>query len=307
MSDSVVFLGSGPVAAKSLELLARNFEVEAVITKPQPKHHKQEFPVLKVCRELGIVNIRTCTNKQTLTDLFDDLNFASRVGVVIDFGIIIPSSVIDAFELGIVNSHFSLLPQLRGADPITFAILSGQKQTGVSLMLINEALDEGDILAMGIYDIQPDETATSLTDALIALSDKLLVDNLPLYLSGELQPRPQLDVAEAMNLPTEPTYSRKLSKEDGVIDWHKPASEIERQIRAYAEWPKSRTDIGGRDVVITAAHVIPGNGTPGVIYLEGKQIGMNTADGILVIDRLKPAGKQEMTGSDFLLGYSLTT
>lgn len=306
MSVKIVFFGSGPVAAAALRLLARHTDIEAVITKPQPEHHREEFPVLAACRELAIGNILTCAGKQQLQQIFDDLPpFAARLGVVIDFGIIIPRPVIDAFELGIVNSHFSLLPRLRGADPISFAILSGQKQTGVSLMLINEQMDEGPLLAQAVYDLPADITTPRLTEDLIELSDQTLKSILPLYLAGQIQPAPQEQATMAET--KEPSYSRKLSKKDGVIDWHKPAVDIEREVRAYAGWPKSQTDIGGRDVVITAAHVIDGDGTPGVIYLEGKQIGMHTSEGILVIDRLKPSGKQEMTGSDFLLGYSTAT
>jgi methionyl-tRNA formyltransferase len=306
MSEPIVFFGSGPVAAKALELLAKNFEVEAVITKPQPEHHKQVFPVLATCAQLGLVNVLTVSNKKELSELFSNQSFKSRLGIVIDFGIIITQDVIDAFELGIVNSHFSLLPEWRGADPITFSILSGQKQTGVSLMLINDKLDEGEILAMGVYDIKDDETTPSLTDYLILLSDSLLRDTLPRYFIGELRSRPQEKVAKMMHLSPKPSYSKKLTKEDGQIDWQKPAAQIEREIRAYAGWPKSRVELGGRDLVITAAHVEPGGGQPGIIWLEGKQIGVQTSDGILVIDRLVPAGKKEMTGSDFLLGYSPT-
>lgn len=295
MTDSVVFFGSGPVAAKALTLLAKHTTIEAVITKPQPAHHKEIFPVIAACRELGISNVLTVSNKHELSDLITEHPLQSRAGVVIDFGIIIAQDVIDSFELGIVNSHFSLLPKWRGADPITFAVLHGDTETGVTLMLIVEKLDEGPILAQRSIALGPDITTPALTDQLIALSDQMLRTALPAYLSGGVQPMPQ---------PSEgATYSSKLTKEDGIIDWHKPATQIERQIRAFIEWPKSRTTIGDRDVVVTAAHVVAGSGTPGVIWLEGRQIGMHTSEGVLVIDQLIPAGKKLMSGSDFILGY----
>src|SRR5262249_45964550 len=156
------------------------------------------------------------------------------------FGIIVSQKTIDYFPLGIINSHFSLLPQWRGADPITFSILSGQKQTGVSLMLLVAAMDEGPLLSQGVYDIEPDETTPSLTDSLIKLSHALLVDALPRYAAGDITARSQEVVAQMMGIPTEPSYSRKLTKEDGIIDWKKPAEQIEREIRAFADWPKSR-------------------------------------------------------------------
>ncbi len=295
MNNSVVFFGSGPVAAKALSLLAKHTPIEAVVTKPQPEHHKEVFPVLATARELGITNILTVSSKRELSELFADQQFASRAGVVIDFGIIIAQDVIDSFELGIVNSHFSLLPKWRGADPITFSILKGDNETGVTLMLIVEKLDEGPILVQQALPLTPEITTPVLTDQLIQLSDTLLQGTLPLYFSGQVQPQEQ---------PTEGvTYSSKLTKEDGIIDWQKPAVEIECQIRAFLEWPKSRATIGARDVVITAAHVIEGNGTPGVVWLQDRQLGMYTGDGILVIDQLIPAGKKAMSGSDFLLGY----
>jgi methionyl-tRNA formyltransferase len=298
MSDSIVFFGSGPVAAKALTLLAKHTTIEAVITKPQPAHHKEIFPVIAACRELGISNVLTVSNKRELSDLIANHSLQSRAGVVIDFGIIIAGDVIDSFELGIVNSHFSLLPKWRGADPITFAVLHGDNKTGVTLMLIVEKLDEGPILAQQALPLTPTTTTPVLTDQLITLSDQLLQTTLPSYMAGTIQPQPQPG--------DDASYSSKLSKEDGVIDWHKPAVQLERQIRAFIEWPKSRTTIGGRDVVITAAHVIPGTGTAGVIWLKDRQLGMHTSEGILVIDQLIPAGKKPMSGSDFLLGYKPT-
>src|SRR5579875_3987803 len=132
-SESIVYFGAGPVAAKALRLLAQSFPIEAVITKPKPEHHKELPPVLAACHELGLHNVHTVANKAELSELFANHHFGSRAGVVIDFGIIIAQDVINAFELGIINSHFSLLPRWRGADPITFAILSGDEETGVSL------------------------------------------------------------------------------------------------------------------------------------------------------------------------------
>lgn len=298
MNDPVVFFGSGPVAAKALALLAKHTPIEAIITKPQPDHHKEIFPVIATARELGITNVLTVSNKRELSELVRDHPLKSRAGVVIDFGIIISQDVIDSFELGIVNSHFSLLPKWRGADPITFSILKGDSETGVTLMLIVEKLDEGPVLAQQSLPLTPTITTPVLTEQLIQLSDTLLQGTLPLYLSGQIRPQEQ---------PTEgATYSSKLSKEDSIIDWQKPAVEIERQIRAFIEWPKSRTTIGNRDVVITAAHVIEGTGTPGVIWLQDRQLGVQTGEGILVIDQLIPAGKKAMSGSDFLLGYKPT-
>lgn len=293
-SKTIVFFGSGPVAAKSLEFLASNFTIEAVITKPRAPHHKGTVPVIDVAEKLSLQTYFV-TNKKSLDELFKRNLFKSQVAVLIDFGIIVSQSVIDFFRYGIVNSHFSLLPQWRGADPITFSILSGQEKTGVSLMLLTQGMDEGPILAFGEFELSQTITTPELTDNLIKISDAMLTEILPAYLAGHITPQPQNNV--------QPTYSRKLTKEDSLIDWRKPAAVIEREIRAFIEWPKSRTTIGGQDIVITKAHVEIAKGTPGTFFIHNKHLAVYCGENSLIIDKLKPAGKKEMTGQAFLAGY----
>ncbi|HEX5744023.1 MAG TPA: formyltransferase family protein, partial [Candidatus Saccharimonadales bacterium] len=139
MSKTIVFFGSGPVAAASLRLLARDFTVEAVVTKPRPPHHKYPFPVLALAEELGLKTF-TANSTKEVSKLFADRPFRSELGVIIDHGIILAPDVINYFPFGIVNSHFSLLPLWKGPDPISSVILNGDKETGVSLMLIAEKL-----------------------------------------------------------------------------------------------------------------------------------------------------------------------
>jgi methionyl-tRNA formyltransferase len=296
MEESIVFFGSGPVAAASLRELAKSFKIEAVVTKPRPPHHRGEVPVLAAADELRLP-VLTAANRRELDELFATRPVKSRVAVLIDFGIIVSQAVIDYFELGIVNSHFSLLPELRGADPITFAILSGQKQTGVSLMLLVEAMDEGPLLAQAVYDIRPDETTPSLTEALIEVSAVTLKEILPGYVAGSIAPQPQAEEGA--------TYSRKLSKADGELDWSKPAVQLEREIRAFLGWPKSRTKLGETEVVVTFAQVVKSGIKPGEITTNNKMLVVGTGDGGLQVMKLKPAGKSEMTAVDFLNGYSL--
>ncbi|HSX44515.1 MAG TPA: methionyl-tRNA formyltransferase [Candidatus Saccharimonadales bacterium] len=295
---SIVFFGSGPVAATALESLSQNFTIEAVVTKPQPEHHKEEFPVLKLAKAKKF-KVLIAQNKQQLSDLFKTKPVKSQIGVVIDYGVIVPKDLIDYFPLGIVNSHFSLLPQWRGADPITFALLSGQSKTGVSLMLIDENLDTGQLITQKVLHIQPDDDIDSLTKRLIELSDQLLKDYLPRYISGQVKPHNQPH-------PDRVTYSRKLTKEDGLIDWTKPAVELERQVKAFKQWPKSYTSLGGKEVIITKARSSnqSSESQPGQIITDNKLLAVQTGDGLLVIERLKPAGKNEMPAKAFLAGYS---
>lgn len=297
-SKTVVFFGSGPVAARCLELLTEHQTVEAVVTKPRPAHHRGTTPVLEVAAKLGL-KVLTASNKTELSQLFAGKPVKSELGVLIDFGIIVDQDIIEYFALGIINSHFSVLPDLRGADPISFAILSGQASTGVSLMLLVKAMDEGPLISFGEQKLNGTETTPSLTEQLILLSDGLLQAGLPLYQSGQAKLAPQTVTGQKIS------YSRKLTKLDGVLNFIKPAAQLEREIRAFADWPKSRTTLARTDVVITAAKVVESQLAVGQITVQDKQLLIGTTDGALLIERLKPAGKAEMTASAFLAGHKI--
>ncbi|MBC7581315.1 hypothetical protein H7097_00415 [Aeromicrobium sp.] len=294
----VVFFGTGPVAAESLKLLTEWADIEAVITKPKPAHHKGSFPVLEIAEELKLTVLEV-TDKKSLHELIQTNPVKSRLGILIDFGIIVSQDVIDYFADGIINSHFSILPEWRGADPISFSILSGQDMTGVSIMRVTAGLDEGPLLGYGEQPLDGSETTPVLTERLIDLSDALLKNQIPLYITDDLVVAPQSSTGRAAS------YSRKLSKADSTLDFSKPADQLANEVRAFIEWPKSRAAIGGKDVVITTAHVIPGTGTAGDIWQEAKQFGFYTSHGIFVIDTLKPAGKGDMSAAAFLSGYKI--
>jgi methionyl-tRNA formyltransferase len=295
---SLVFFGSGPVAAESLRLLALIFDIESVITKPSTEREMRS-----VCVNSPLLKV---SNKTELDTLISEHNFSSKLAVLIDFGIIVSQKVIDKFPYGIINSHFSLLPELRGADPISFAILEGKEKTGVSLMLLVEAMDEGPILSIGEETLNGNETTPELTNRLIKLSDTLLQNTIPKYLSGEIKPTDQKNIEKESN--RKPSYTRKLTKSDGVIDWQKPAIQLEREIRAYTDWPKSSAKLGGVELIITKAYTVPSNSPdskPGeIMYVpETKSLGVETKNGTLYIEKLKPIGKKEMDIAGFLAGY----
>lgn len=297
---SVVFLGSGPVATKSVELLSNDFDIEAIVTKPTTLNDVQTADLP------GTIPVYTVSTKTELDALITKQTFESKVAILIDFGIIVSQAVIDSFEFGIINSHFSLLPELRGADPITFSLLSGQEKTGVSLMQLVKGMDEGPIIACGIYNLTGKETTPELTQNLIHLSHALLKKEIPRFLSGESRGVKQSEMSAIIpDYPTIPTYSRKLSKEDGILDFNKPAAVLEREVRAFAGWPKSRTTIAGKDVIVLEAHVGADlRSKPGdVCRTNDKQLAIQTAQGSLVVKTLQPAGKKPMSASAFLAGY----
>ena len=293
---SFVFFGSGPVAAESLRLLREKFIIEAVVTKTTTMAEMSSI--------VPDVKVYVADNKQMLDELFTTTSFRSSVALLIDFGVILSNKVISYFPNGIINSHFSLLPELRGADPISFAILEGKKQTGVSLMLLVEAMDEGPLLVVGMFDLDGTETGPSLTKELIQLSYRLLLENFSRYLDGTITPVTQEVVQQKFNLTV--SYARKIKKSDGIIDWSKPAVELEREIRAYLDWPKSRTTLKDVDVIITKSHVVDSENIslqPGEIESLDNTLVIKCGIGSLQIDALKPTGKTEMDAKAFLAGY----
>lgn len=286
---SIVFFGSGPVAAASLDFLSKSFTIEAVITKASPPHHKYSVPVEELANDRNLP-LYFANNKNELELLIKNQSFKSVLGIIVDFGVIVPSETIGYFPMGIINSHFSLLPQWRGADPITFAILSGQEKTGVSLMLIEPELDTGKIIVQKSLSINPNETTPSLTERLINLSNRLLLEYVPKHLDGEAKARRQ-------SHPDRATYSRKLTKNDGLIDWNKPAGIIEREIRAYTGWPKSRTKIFEKDIIVTKAHVTE---------IKEDKLDIECGDGkFLSIDELIAPSGRTMLADAFINGYYL--
>jgi methionyl-tRNA formyltransferase len=289
-----VFFGSGPVAAKCLALLYKWQHIAVIVTKQSPAHHKDPAPVEIFAKQHTIPLLYANTRAE-----LDALTLPTTpYGIVIDYGVIISQRVIDTFALGILNSHFSLLPEWRGADPITYSLLSGQEQTGVTLMRIDAGLDTGDILATAPLDITPCETNTTLTSMLIELSDAQLQAILPSYIAGDVIAMPQSQQKIA-------TYSRKLTKKDGLLDVNKPASVLEREIRAFNEWPKSKLQLGEKLIVIVCDAQVTDVTLPiGSIHItDDKKICIGTRVGSLELQELMPLGKAKMTTSAFLNGY----
>jgi methionyl-tRNA formyltransferase len=165
-------------------------------------------------------------------------------------------------------------------------------------MLIDESLDTGQLIAQESLTLLPRHTTPGLTNDLIELSNRMLADYLPKYLVGQIKPYPQPDSESA-------SYSRKLEKGDGIIDWQKPAEQIEREIRAYAGWPKSTSRIGPHTVILVSAEVINKKGRPGAYQTGKKSLIIFCGDKALDIKSVQPPGKKTMPISAFLAGYKL--
>lgn len=232
-------------------------------------------------------------------DISDKLrSLEADLGVLVAYGRIVPQSMIDIFPSGIVNIHPSLLPLHRGSTPIESAILGGEERTGVSLMKLSSQMDAGDVYAYSELVLTGEESKQHLADELLEIGSEMLLAVVPRLLEGDILGRPQ-DHDHA-------TYDQLIRKSDGTMDLSKTATQLAREVRAYFGWPGSKMVIAGKDAVVTAAHVAEEeiiNVDKKSTFIANKQLCLQAAEGILVIDELRPAGKGTMTASAFLAGY----
>ncbi len=299
----VIFMGSPEFAVPPLEhLILNQYPVAAVYTQPdKPAGRGRSLfstPVKKaaVAWKLPVMQPASLKEVEAVAQLAD---FHPDIIVVAAFGQILPQSVLDIPSHGCINLHPSLLPRFRGASPVASAILAGDEFTGVSLMLMDSGLDTGPILARAQIPISAQDTTGSLTAKLSLIAAQLLLEVLPCWLRGELTPQPQNE-AEA-------TYSVPISKQEGEIDWHLPAIDIWRRVRAFHPWPGCFTTWQGRQLKIIEAVPLSGKGTLDigqVVAMEGTKaaFGIGTGSGILGVLKLQMEGKRAMSAADFLKG-----
>jgi methionyl-tRNA formyltransferase len=227
----------------------------------------------------------------------------ARLFFVTAYGRILPGSVLDIPASGCVNLHASLLPRHRGAAPIPWAILRGDAETGLSLMLMDEGMDTGPVIATWSTPIGEDETAGALADRLAEASEGFVQGELPRYLAGELAPVEQ---------PSEgATMAPRLSKTDGSVDWSRPAAQVARQVRAVTPWPGATTCIGERQVRIHAVR-LPGEGEEpppdaeaGTLFCGQGRMCVRCGEGWLLIVMIQSAGKRCLEAGEFLRGSRL--
>lgn len=304
---NIIFAGTPDFAAQHLQaLLASQHRVIAVYTQPdkpagrgkklQPSAVKQ----LALAHNLPIFQPKSLRKEEAQQQLAQ-LN--ADVMVVVAYGLILPKAVLAMPRLGCLNVHGSLLPRWRGAAPIQRAIWAGDEQTGVTIMQMDEGLDTGDMLHKVSCEISKDETSASLYQKLAILAPQALIEVLDHLEEGKYPPQAQQN--EFSN------YAEKLSKEEAKLDWSLPAVQLERCIRAFNPWPISwlqTTDAQGNNQILKVyqATVLPHqNQTVGTVLQANKQgIQIATADGVLNITQLQPAGKKPMAVQDFLNGRS---
>lgn len=299
----IIFMGTPDFAVPSLQACIDHHDVIGVVTQPDKPRGRGKTvsfsPVKELALKCGIpvyqpVKVREEGFPEQLQKLEPD------VIVVAAFGQILPEAVLNIPRLGCINVHGSLLPKYRGAAPVQWAVINGEKESGVTTMFMEKGLDTGDIIDKAVVPLAPKETGGSLFDKLCTAGAGLLLQTLE-----------KLDQGTAVRIPQneeESSYAGMLTKSLGRIDWTRDAISLERLIRGLNPWPSAYTDLRGKMLKIWQADVAPGNSDaePGtVIQVSKKAIVVQTGQEALAITELQPEGKKRMLTSAFLLGYEV--
>jgi methionyl-tRNA formyltransferase len=293
----VVFMGTPEFAVPALRSLAKKsaFEVVAVVTQPDKRAGRKgelRSPAVKgAAQDLGLPllqpeRIKTKEFVSALRALEPD------VIVVAAYGKILPKSILEIPAHGAVNVHGSLLPKYRGASPITQAIIDREKETGATIMVMSEEMDEGPVLGFSeAVTIGPKDTTESLLHKVAEVGARALVEILPQYLGGKIKPKAQ-DHKKA-------SYVKLITKIDGKIDWTEDENIIERKVRAYQPWPEAYTTWNGKMIKILDAQVIDVENIKGLVAKINKKLFI----GKLQINLLQLEGKKPFSGEAFLAGH----
>ena len=309
----IIFLGTPEYSVTVLSsLFEAGHELLAVVTradKPAGRGRSVESPPTAVwARDHGVPVLQpTSLKPPEVAAEFAALK--PDVMVVASYGRILPPEILAVPTKGCLNVHPSLLPKYRGSSPVAEALLQGDTVTGVTIMLLDEGMDTGPIVAQEEYPVQDDDTSGSLTVRMFERGAELLTRTLPAWDSGELAAKPQDDSLA--------TYSRRLEKSDGALDFARPAKQLSDQVRGLHPWPGAFTLWNGKTLKVLKAHPLPADAAspddlteaaPGKVValksVEAASLGIVTSDGILGIVELQLEGRKASEGSAFLRGHA---
>ncbi len=297
----MIFFGTGNLACTVLsELLESGFSFDAIVTqpdKPAGRGKKLQAPPIKRLaqkHELKVLQYEKLDVKAQ-----EQLrSFGSVLYIVAEYGLLIPPSVLETPDRGILNVHPSLLPEYRGATPIQTALLDGKDVTGVTIMLLDEELDHGPIIAQSSFSIYEEETYVTLEAKLGRLGAELLTKNIKPWLESTISATAQ-DHSKA-------TFCSKIAKQDGLIDWTSPAKNISNMWRAYAKWPGVYTHF--KEKLLKLSDIREADQTnkpPGTVFVDSSEnLYVACGDGSILVDRLQLSGKKNLPATDFLRGHS---
>ncbi|HUI44037.1 MAG TPA: methionyl-tRNA formyltransferase [Terriglobia bacterium] len=301
----LIYCGTPQFAVSALErLLQSPFEIELVLTNPDEAsgrgYEVKPSPVKLAALRAGLVVFQPRKLKASFTRAFLS-EYRPDAIVVVAYGHIIPDWMIALPRLGCINLHASLLPRYRGAAPIPWAIIRGERMTGVTTMKIDAGLDTGDILLRHETEIRPDDTAETLASRLSFAGAELMAETLERLAAGDLQPQPQ-DSSQATPAPV-------LKKEDGRVDWTRPAEEIERRVRGLRPWPGAYTIFRAQRLHFWKTAVDPagaGAAAAGTLFArDGKPVVACAGGGALELVEVQLEGRKRISGRDFLNGARL--
>ncbi|MCI8483020.1 MAG: methionyl-tRNA formyltransferase [Lachnospiraceae bacterium] len=312
----VIFMGTPDFSVGTLEkLLEAGHEIALVVTqpdKPKGRGKSMQFPPVKeaaLAHDLEVYQPRRVRDPECVEYLRQK---AADIIVVVAFGQILPKEILEMPPYGCVNVHASLLPKYRGAAPIQWAVIQGEKVTGVTTMRMDEGLDTGDMILKEEVVLREDETGGSLFDRLAKTGAELCVKTLDGIVQGTVAYTPQNE--------KEATHTSMIKKQLGEIQWNRPAQELERLIRGLNPWPSAYTHLEGKTLKIWKSHVLDSAGEPGescieeniqepgqVINITRDAIEVQTGQGILVLEEVQLEGKKRMKTDAFLRGCSLET
>lgn len=307
---SIVFVGTPEFAVPSLRrIVADGHEVAAVITQPDRAtgRHRNRLtppPVKEAALEVGLT-VRQPTSLRDPDAIAELGALNPEVMIVVAYGQILRQEVLDIPLRGVLNVHASLLPKWRGASPIAAAILAGDDETGVSIMLMDAGMDTGPVLSQRREAISPNDTTGSLSERLSHLGADLLGETLPRWLAGEIEPQPQDG--------TRATVTHLIRKEDGAIDWTLPAADLWRRVRAYNPWPGANTALDGEQITIWQSWPLNSDTgeAPGAIVAlptdapgeaRDAAFAVQTGDGLLAVIELQRAGRRAVSSAEFARG-----
>lgn len=294
----VVFMGSPAFAVPTLRRLIRQHQVVGVVCQPDRRAGRGRQPRVQPAKRVALEHQLPVLQPARLREpesLAPIRALEPELIVVAAYGQILPHELLELPAHGSLNVHASLLPRWRGASPIQAALLAGDPETGVTIMLMDAGLDTGPILSQRSTPIPAESTAGSLSAKLADLGAELLIDTIPGYLAGELRPQPQDDRLA--------TSAPLLKKTDGELRFDQPAERLARQVRAYDPWPGSFTSWRVQRLAVKRAHANGRNDLPpGLVDSIDAAPAVGTADGALVLDQVQLAGRRETSGADFLRG-----
>jgi methionyl-tRNA formyltransferase len=294
-----VFMGSPYFSLPALDVLAGLSEIAGVVTQPdRPAGRGRALvppPVKEEAEKLGlpVIQPESMRTPEVMGRLRD---WRPEIIVVAAFGKILRPEVLELPKLGCLNLHASLLPRHRGAAPIPAAILAGDMETGVTLMKMDAGLDTGPILAQMKIPVRPEDTAESLGRSLARLAAETLETFFPVYIREELTPVPQDD--------SRATYAPQLKKQEGRLNFRETSEVIHRKVRAYHPWPGTFTVWKGQPLKILEVEpqAFAGETAPGTVLERGRFPAVRSADGIVILCKVQPAGKRPLAGDEFLRG-----